>query len=108
MDTTWYAPHAERSCAIDRAGRVAQFQSGEAFFVEDVPEPHELGVFEFHHDWGYGPYARDTVPAKPIVLADLPEPLRERIEALRLRAATFTDESLDPEAHAPCYRYGEG
>lgn len=75
--------------------------------VLDEPAPREVGLFEYQHDWGYGPYQRDGVPAAPVSLADLPAPLRERLGRLRLPVDFEADAAFDPADHVPCLRHGE-
>lgn len=73
--------------------------------LERIPEPHTIGIFDF--EFGIDEYARTHVPARPLRLADLPPPLRERIAELRLAHSDFRrDTTIAPGGG--WYRWGSG
>lgn len=123
MDTTWYA--------VDAAGRVAAFQSGEdghvplgatdADFVFDLwrlwdPENNlrrtadlaaALGLFFYsyagHGYVGAGLYQRESAPVMPLHVAQLPPAMRVQCSQLRFEDLDFRQVTVvQPLEQFPC------
>ena len=85
-----------------QAGAIAS-----AYVIERTAEPHLLGLYEYACSYS-GPYSRRAVPRTPLLVEDLPEPLRDRLGGLRLPRVDFhTTTTFDPEAFTDCQRYRE-
>src|SRR4051812_12625276 len=86
MDTEWYA--------IDRAGNVAVFVTGEAGFIPkgaagDLVFDDNPGLFVYEFDEAsevpvHGPYARTSVPKRALHVDQLPPQLRKAVSQVRL------------------------
>lgn len=68
--------------------------------------PQALGLFEYSCDFS-GPYRRICVPARRLVVHQLPEPLRARLAALQLGLDFGSVESFDPQRKVKCHLYGQ-
>jgi hypothetical protein len=76
-----------------------------AYVFERSLEPHVLGLYEYGCSFN-GPYHRRAVPRTPLLLDDLPEPLRGRLGGVRLSRVDFNSTtSFDPEDFTDCQRY---
>jgi hypothetical protein len=67
-------------------------------------EPHMMGLYVYECSFS-GPYRRNAVPARPLMLADLPEGLRTTLEGLRIPQSFASLESFEPERFGDCQRY---
>lgn len=76
-----------------------------ALVIERVPEPRELGFFEYQCDWSHGSYQRAAAPALPVAFTDLPPHLRELLSACRWEVSFADDDHFDADAHAVTRRY---
>jgi len=80
---------------------------GCSFLQESDPaSPARRGFYAYEHltqSWVAGPYGRSQVPARPLVLGDLPEELREVVSRQKLDRVCFASTpALQPVEHAPC------
>ncbi len=77
-----------------------------AFLVEQHLEPHFVGLYEFGCSYS-GPYRLRAKPREPLLLAELPEPVRGQLGALEMPRTSFdTADEIDPERHFDCQVYG--
>jgi hypothetical protein len=73
-----------------------------AFVVERVVEPVAIGLYDYGCSFS-GPYRRRAVPREPLMLADLPEPLRGRIAMLEIPRVSFNAAlEIDPDLYVDC------
>jgi hypothetical protein len=78
-----------------------------AYLIEHPVEPQFVGLYEYACRFS-GPYARRAVPTEPLLVDQLPEPLRGRLASLALARLSFaTSDELDPETFADCQRWRE-
>lgn len=111
FDDAWRETHAQLGLAhamtvfdIDsdvfadawRAGAVA------AFAVETIPEPRDVGFYEYDHSFYDRLYNRTQTPALPITSDALPAPIRERIATLELSVQFALDASFSPRRMTGC------
>jgi hypothetical protein len=75
-----------------------------AYMIERPIEPHLVGLYEYGCSFN-GPYDRREVPADPLLLDELPEPLREIFAQLRIPVRFATTESFDPVVWFDCQLY---
>jgi hypothetical protein len=67
--------------------------------------PRSIGLFEYACSFS-GPYRRTAVPADPMLVEDLPEPLRGKLGALEISKLSFNVATeLDPEPMFRCHTY---
>ena len=76
-----------------------------AFVLSEEVDPHFVGLYTYSCGFS-GPYARDAEPHTPLLVGDLPEPLRSIIGGLRLSGLSFANTpTFDPEDFVACQRY---
>lgn len=76
-----------------------------AFVLAEEVDPQFVGLYTYSCGFS-GPYARNAEPRTPLLVGDLPEPLRSIIGGLRLAGLSFaTTSSFDPEELVACQRY---
>lgn len=76
-----------------------------AYVFEDPIEPNTIGLYEYECSYS-GPYQRRAIPRSPLLVDDLPEPLRSQLGGLRLARIDFDSTgSFDPEMFTTCQRY---
>jgi hypothetical protein len=77
---------------------------------EDQGRLFERGFYVYEHPDGEyaaaGPYGRILVPAAPITIEQIPEPMRGELEALRLDVRFAQQPFVQPAQHTECTAWG--
>ena len=76
-----------------------------AYVIEQPLEPNLVGLYEYACGYN-GPYNRRAIPQTPLLIDELPEPLRSQLGGVRFAKLDFhSTPSFDPESHANCQTY---
>ncbi len=76
-----------------------------ACVVEPPVEPSVIGLYEYECSYS-GPYHRRASPETPLLVDELPDPLRSTLGGLRFATIDFkSTPSFDPETLTNCQRY---
>jgi hypothetical protein len=67
--------------------------------------PHTLGLYEYSCSFN-GPYHRQAIPKHPLLIENVPDPLRTTLEALRIPRRFDALEQFDPDSFFDCQHYG--
>jgi hypothetical protein len=67
-------------------------------------KPSDLGLYTYECSFS-GSYHRNEVPARPLLVSDLPESLRNQLTLVRIPHAFDKLPYLDPDQYADCQHY---
>jgi uncharacterized protein (TIGR02996 family) len=68
-------------------------------------KPSDLGLYEYDCSFS-GPYHRNEVPRRPLLVGDLPDSLRSRLAMLRIPQSFDSLPMFEPHRFADCQDYG--